>query len=47
MNVIVAYTCIIILCLDVRGAVLGLALLVNSSRMARKKRVLSFRFLSF
>nr|YP_005267063.1 NADH dehydrogenase subunit 4L [Paratapes undulatus]AEH99640.1 NADH dehydrogenase subunit 4L [Paratapes undulatus] len=47
VNVMVAYTCIMILCLDVSGAVLGLALLVNSSRMASKKSVLSFSFLSF
>nr|YP_005267050.1 NADH dehydrogenase subunit 4L [Paratapes textilis]AEH99627.1 NADH dehydrogenase subunit 4L [Paratapes textilis] len=47
MNTMVAYACIMVLCLDVSGAVLGLALLVNSSRVASKSGVFSFSFLSF
>lgn len=43
----VGYIRIVILCLDARASVLGLALLVNSSRMARNKRTKSFSFLVF
>nr|YP_010410227.1 NADH dehydrogenase subunit 4L [Tapes dorsatus]URH16438.1 NADH dehydrogenase subunit 4L [Tapes dorsatus] len=47
MSSVLAYTCIMVLCLDVSGSVMGLALLVNSSRTSGKKKIHSFSFLSF
>nr|YP_009422186.1 NADH dehydrogenase subunit 4L [Ruditapes decussatus]AJY78591.1 NADH dehydrogenase subunit 4L [Ruditapes decussatus] len=47
MSAMVAYLCIMVLCLDVSGSVMGLALLVNSSRKASKKKVHAFSFLVF
>nr|YP_010555866.1 NADH dehydrogenase subunit 4L [Marcia japonica]UYR95098.1 NADH dehydrogenase subunit 4L [Marcia japonica] len=47
INSMVAYSCIMILCLDVSGSVMGLALFVNSSRISGEKKIHSFSFLSF
>nr|YP_003934251.1 NADH dehydrogenase subunit 4L [Paphia euglypta]ADB03049.1 NADH dehydrogenase subunit 4L [Paphia euglypta] len=46
-SVMVAYTSIMVLCLDVSGSIMGLALLVNSSRGTGDLKVHSFSFLSF
>jgi NADH:ubiquinone oxidoreductase subunit K len=46
-RVMVGYLSILILCIDVRRAVIGLSLLVNSRRFVGKRKVKSFRFLNF
>nr|YP_010555853.1 NADH dehydrogenase subunit 4L [Marcia hiantina]UYR95085.1 NADH dehydrogenase subunit 4L [Marcia hiantina] len=47
LSSLMSYVCIMVLCLDVSGSVMGLALLVNSSRISGSKKVYSFSFLSF
>nr|UUA63007.1 NADH dehydrogenase subunit 4L [Ruditapes philippinarum] len=46
-SVMVGYLSILILCMDVSSAVMGLSLLVNSSRFVGKSKVKSFSFLNF
>nr|YP_010254951.1 NADH dehydrogenase subunit 4L [Macridiscus semicancellata]QUA05903.1 NADH dehydrogenase subunit 4L [Macridiscus semicancellata] len=46
-NSMLGYLAITILCMDVMDVVMGLALLVNSSRFSSKANVKSFSFLNF
>nr|YP_010555879.1 NADH dehydrogenase subunit 4L [Marcia recens]UYR95111.1 NADH dehydrogenase subunit 4L [Marcia recens] len=46
-SIMVGYVCILVLCLDVSSSILGLALMVNSSRNTSKMKVHSFGFLMF